>query len=119
MRILKDRESVAAIDDDPLRSLIEERIRSLDDFDDYELQELVKIIVVESGDSIDAINKALGFPVLDRPFELIEQHPHWYEIVFVTGDDGSGVELFVPIEGDVPEALLAMCLANSFRAPDT
>ena len=110
MRVLRDKASIAQLEDPDLRALIEQRVVALaEDFDDYELHELVTFVVVEAGDSLQAIDEHLGFSILTRPFELLEEHPGWFEVVFVISDDGYGVEVFIPKHPDVPPELLSMC----------
>ena len=86
-------------------------------------------LVVEPGDTVEAIDAQVGFPILcnrytdqrwDQPgftpsFELVEEFPACYSVVYVLGQDGAGFELFVPkVEGVHPE-LLAMLEAHKPR----
>ena len=112
MHVLRDRKSIASVPDLHLRSLIERCVASLSDFDDCDLAELVTFIVVEPGDSLQAIDAALGFPILSRPFELLADHIDWYEMVFVLSDDGFGVEVFISKAREVDPRLLALCAAH-------
>ena len=50
-------------------------------------------------------------------FELLEEHPGWYEIVFVISD-GFGWEVFIPKDADVDAQLLEMCAHNATPVPD-
>ena len=111
MQVVRDRAAVAAITDAPLRAIIEERVQSLDEFNDHELDELVMFVVVQPGDTLEALDAQLGFSVLGATPELIEEHAGYFEVVFIVSDDGYGVELFVPIDAEVPPELLAMCTA--------
>jgi len=113
MLVLRDRESIASLPDLHLRTLIERCVASLRDFDDCDMAELVTFIVVEPGDSLHAIDAALGFPILSRPFELLADHLDWYEMVFVLSDDGYGIEVFIPKAGGVDPQLLAITLAGA------
>lgn len=111
MLILRDQESIDALTDLTLRSLIQQRVESLSEFDDYELSELVIFLVVEPGDPLSALDEQLGFPVLGSGFELLEEHAGYYEIVFVLSDDGFGAEVFIPKHPGVDPELIAMCKA--------
>lgn len=113
MQVHRDQASIKAIPDSRLRSLIERCVAALCDFDDLNLSELVTFIVVEPGDALEAVNKELGFPILGRPFELIANHPDWYEIVFIVSDDGYGIEVFVSKASGVPPELLSVCAEGS------
>jgi len=66
------------------------------------------ILVVEPGDTIASIDTQLGFPILAGRHEFILEHADWFELVYVLGQDGSGLEVFVPKGIKLPE-LLAMC----------
>jgi hypothetical protein len=88
-----------------LRPLISTRIDELAEYGVDSIHELVNIIVIEPWDTIQAIDEELGFDVLDRPVDVIECHPHWYELTYVLGDDGFGIVMFIPVEGVTPPLL--------------
>ena len=120
MLVLRDRESIAGITHADLRAHIERRVLALAEFDDFELHELVIFVVVEPGDAMSAIDAQLGFSILGDAdvtpaWELIEEHPGYFEIVYVLSDDGFGLDVFIPKHPDVPPELLAMCAA--FASP--
>ena len=90
-------------------------------------------VVVEAGDAVSEIEQAVGFPVLsglfdDLPYtdpdfqpchELLEEHQHeqdkFYEMVFISDDDGTATAIFVPDAESIDADLLAMC--RSFATP--
>jgi len=89
------------------------------------------MLVVEPGDTVEAIERESGCPMLRNTFddarfgdpeftpaaEVIEEHSNCYELVFIFSDDG-GVEIFVPkVDGIDPE-LLAMCRQFAVPARD-
>ena len=49
-------------------------------------------------------------------FELVDEHPGYFELVYVIGQDGWGFEFFIPKTIDLPE-LLAMC--QRYATPGT
>lgn len=79
-------------------------------------------IVVEAGDSIAAVETAIGFPILVNPlddsvygqaefvplWEFIEDHGTCYEVVFAFSDD-DGTAVFIPKLTGVDAKLLALC----------
>lgn len=73
------------------------------------------ILVVEPGDTIASIDAVLRFSILANRHEFIQEHANCYELVYVLGQDGSGLEVFVPKNIDLPE-LLAMCMAHTLPA---
>ena len=119
MLVLRDRAPIAQLQDSELRSLIEQRVVSLAEFDDYDLDQLVTFLVVEPCDSLEAIDDQLGFQILAGTPELLEEHSRWYEIVFVLGDDGYGIEVFIPKHPDVDPLLLAMCSTHVQEVHDS
>ncbi len=91
------------------RVLVERRDQLL--ADGFDLTELAHIIVVQRGDTLDAIegeagvalstNLVTGARLGDRDFtpnfEFVERHLGcWLEAVLILSDDGFGVVLFVP-----------------------
>jgi DNA-binding Xre family transcriptional regulator len=120
MLVIRDLDAIASITDPALRQLVQQRTDALVSDGDT-LEELCHFIVVEPGDSIEAIDAQLGFSILSNrwdglrfgdpafkpAWEILEDHLNYFEVVFVLGDDGYGVEVFVPKQG-IAADLLAM-----------
>lgn len=70
------------------------------------------IVIVEPGDTINMLDTQLGFPILAGRHEFILEHVNWFELVYVLGQDGYGLEVFVPKSVDLPE-LLTMCIEHA------
>ena len=116
MQILCDSPSIqAALDTQAeLTRLITGYVERLSDYEGHELGQLVQFIVLASGDTVIELEAALGFSVRVNRFsgcrygdadylpswEVIEAHPFWYEIVYVLGDDGFGIVIFVSKDAD-------------------
>lgn len=124
MMSLIDRHSVTAtltnleIDSD-LRALLGLRVWQLDTERDRPLSEIVRVIVVQPGDTPAVINAALGFPITwdqaDQPsFEWIEDHGSWFEIAYMLNDD-LGMLVFVADDPGTEFGIHFMCLACSDR----
>jgi hypothetical protein len=122
MQLIRTPADAATIADTELRALVQKTIAALSEDYPYDPDALGKIITVQSGDSLDAINELIGFDILtnkwsgvrfDQPgytqaFEILDEHAGYYELVFLIDDSGYGIELFIPKILDIPE-LLAMC----------
>jgi len=112
MRVLRDSRSIRSAGADPgepaLSVLISRLIADLDD-EECDLTEMVRLVIVEPGDALETIDAELGFPLLDRPLDVIETHDGWIELTMVLSDDGSGVVVYVPVRPDVDPELLAHC----------
>lgn len=105
-----------------IRELVLQRMDALN-ADGFDIADLGCFLVVEPGDTIEAIDAQLGFPILcnrftkacfGQPgftpcFEILEEHPGLFAILFILSDDGAGVEVFVPKSEGVSPELLAMC----------
>lgn len=88
-------------------------------------------VVVQEGDRIERIDAVIGMPVLrglfdDAPFgsadyapcfEWISDHGAWYEMLFVTNDDGAFSSLVIPRRAGIDGQLLALCAAYATPEP--
>jgi hypothetical protein len=98
--------------DPTLRKLISRRIEELSDYTD-DLAELIHILILEPSDTLTFGDVQLGFSLGDRPIDVIESHPGWYEFTIVLSDDGFGVVLYVPKHPDTDSKLLEICTSHS------
>ena len=124
MLSLKDRDAVtAALTDstlDPdLRALIALRVWQVDTDRQRPLGEILQIVVVQPGDSPEAIHKAVGFPITydqaDQPgFEWMNDHGAWFELAYVLTDD-FGLLVFVADHPDTNATLRFNCLGFADR----
>ena len=97
-----------------LSRLIQGHIDRLNDYEGYDLSQLVRFIIMASSDTAIDLEAAMGFSIRTNRFtdcrygdpdfqpcwEVIEAHQLWYEIVYVLSDDGFGLILFVPKDAD-------------------
>ena len=88
-----------------------------------DLLDLAPILVIEPCDTEEEIIKEIGFsPLVNRVdgerfpspsftpnWEYITNHRGWFEQVYVTGDDGSGVIIFIPDDDRIDLYLLTLC----------
>ena len=109
--------------DPELRQLLNERIQSLEAFDDLldDLAYLLQVVVLQAGEGVADLQGFMGFPICHcrstgvafdtdgfcPAWEVIEAYERWFELTFVLSDDGAGVVVFVPDTADA--VLLAMC----------
>ncbi len=73
------------------------------------------ILIVEPGDTLPMLNTQLSFSILAGCHEFIQEHAGYFELLYVLGQDGYGIEVFVPKNADLPE-LLAMCVKEALPA---
>jgi hypothetical protein len=102
MQIIRD--PATAVADPELRTLISRVFSCVSDCPEI----LGFILVVEPGDTLAMLATQLGFSILDGRQEFIQEHDRYFELLFITGQDGYGFTVFAPTEGIEPN-LLAMC----------
>lgn len=96
-----------------------------------------EFIVVEGGEAVSEIEQVAGFSILTSlfddlpfdhpdfypPFEIMEKHHYdnacFYEMVFISNDDGAATTLLVPDQEDVAGDLLALCRSWATPAVST
>jgi len=130
MLILRDPNDASGVSDPAIRALIDLRLRQLGHIHDGLL------VVVESGDGVEALESVSGSPLLHDPFEdvpfghpdftpsfdYLEAHhdeagrTYGYEMHFDTSDDGIGTTLFIPAQESIDANLLALCVTYAIPA---
>ena len=130
MIVVRDHSTIDQISNPAIRELVQQRINDLGG-ESFDSNELGYFLVVEAGDSIEAIRATVGFYILHNrftgirfnatgftpSFEFIEEFPACYDMVFVLDDTGIGVEIFVPKEEGIDPDLIGMCRMYSNKAP--
>ena len=123
MLVIKDAEALARALDSPLdpalkRLLATRRDQLLQDTGaEYNLGDLVRFVIVETGDAVASIEAAAGYPVITSPaFEWVELNDDWFEAITIFSDDGFGIALLVPDSNDIDASLLAV-LRDQARHP--
>jgi hypothetical protein len=128
--VVRNLQSTQQISNPAIRELAAQRINGHGG-EDFDTQTIGYFIVVQLGDTIEAISATVGFKILHNrftgirfdatgftpSFEFIEEFPSCFDMVFVLDDSGFGVELFVPKEDGIDTDLLAMCQKYAFRSP--
>ena len=106
-----------------LKQLLIERRDQLAEFDD--LSEIARFIIVQPGDSLDDLEKELGFSIFRNPvdgrlfgdtefspgWEWLANHDSVWEICFIYDDSGFGHVVIIPNEQGIDPALLRLCQA--------
>ncbi len=130
MIVVRDLPTIDQISNLQIRELVQQRIKDLGG-ESFDSNELGYFLVVESSDTIEAIQKQVGFNILQNrftgirfnatgftpSFEFVEEFPACYDMVFVLDDTGIGVEIFVPKEEGIDPDLIAMCRMYAYTAP--
>lgn len=83
---------------------------------EYELGELVHIVVVQPGDRIADVEVAANFPLFTEPaFEWTQDHGLYLEAVTILSDDGFGIAIFVPDNDEIDPAMLSILRGQTPR----
>jgi hypothetical protein len=88
MQIIREREAVSAIADAAIRQMILQRIDAIASDEPLDANLHGYFLVVESGDTLQAINKHVGFDLLAKPYEILEEYSDCYDLLYVVSDDG-------------------------------
>lgn len=125
---IHDPSQVSSIRDPDIRTLAQLRFEQILAGEPYDYDRHGYMIVVETGDTIAELEKETCCCIMrdlitDSPFddpdftpsfEILEEHQGsngkvFYEMLFITTDEGFGVTIFIPHQNGVPSDLLAMC----------
>lgn len=116
--------------DPALKTILLDRLELLAEYlGDWDLADLAHFHVVESGDSLDVIEKILGFsplvnfadgarypdPTFTPSWEHLVARGMWYDFVFARSDSGFGINLLVPDRDGFDATLLELCRAYAAR----
>ena len=131
MLVINNPSFASNIADPDLRNVIEQSFIDMADDETYDPDIHGFMIVVEPGDRIDALEQQTGCPILKnlcddirfgQPgfspcFEVLEEHPSFYQLVFITGGGDFGVLVFIPKLEGLDSDLLALCAEYAVPAP--
>jgi hypothetical protein len=135
MQILRDEVAVhVAIEswpDQALCQLLAKRLAFYAEYEDLELSALFKLILIEPGDTLADLDvefngaflinhfsgRRYGDPGFKPAFEVLEEYPGFYAMLFCEGDGGFGIEVIVPKSTDIDPRLLSLCSQFATLAP--
>ncbi len=116
MQIIRSHAAVSTIADPAIRQMIQQRITAIASEEPFDSEVHGYFLVLEAGDTLNAIAVQIGFDPLTKPPEILEEYPDCYDLLFIISDDGFGVELFISKSCGIPE-LLERC--QRFAVPGT
>ncbi len=124
MLVLRDPGLASHIANPDIRALVEQRFRQVCAGEPYDYDRHGYMIVVEPGDTVDALEQEINLPILHSLFEgihfgdpdhtpsfeiLEEHHGLFYEMLFITSDAGFSITVWIPKAQGIPADLLALC----------
>lgn len=131
MIVVRNLQSTSQISNLTIRDLLRQRIEDLGG-GAFNTDALGYFLVVEAGDTTEAISAQVGFNILhnrvtgvryDQPgfapsFEFVEEFLACYDMVFILHDSGYGVEVLAPKAVGIDADLLAICRMYAFKSVD-
>lgn len=132
MLVLRDPALAGGISDPEIRQLVVSLFTEICDGQPYEVGVHGYVIVVEPGDTVEALEEEstcrivqnrcddirFGDKDFSPSFEFVTEHAGCYEMVFVICDDGYGVVLYIPkIEG-IDSELRKLCVQYAEPSPE-
>lgn len=123
MHIVRDPTSVTNIADPEIRNLVEQLFIEICDDEPYDYDRHGYMIIVEAGDTVEALEEVTGCHILHDPstgtrfgdsgfrpsFEFVEEYVCCYRADFTLNDDGFGVAILVPKVEGINGELLQLC----------
>ena len=123
MLVIRHPDDIGLIDQYELRLLVSKRFEELTEAYTYPVEDAGYFVVVQPGDTVEAIEKETIYPLLlgyfndaafgeegfMTAFEWLVRHPGSYEGVFIFNDAGVGVDVIIPNQPGVDDRLLDMC----------
>ena len=128
MLILRDPADASRIANPDIRALAELRFAQIGQDEPFDADQHGYMIVCEPGDTVQELEQETSCAVLrdlfddtryghsnfTPSFEILEEHHGadgsvFFEMLFVTNDDGFGITLFIPKAEGFDRDLLAMC----------
>jgi hypothetical protein len=122
MQVLRHPNEVLAFverhSDPCITALIQQRMQELVD-EDTTMEELVVLVILESGDGIEHLKTQMDMSVMTTSgyplWEVIEEHPTCYELVFVLSTTGYGALVFAP-KARAAQDILSLCQEHACRS---
>lgn len=117
------RAEVETSPDPNMGRLLASHVQFMND-NDYEAESLT-VIIVEPGDTLEALDAELDFKLLVNHysrtkfgdsgfvpcFETLEEHPTFYEMFFIEGD--AGLAVLIPKGAGIDSKLLDLCAQHA------
>lgn len=111
MVVIRQAEQAA---DSLFRQLIEERMLTMADGEDFDSDIHGYFLVMEPGDCLAELEQEVG-PV--DMVEVIEEHVAFFEAVFIPGSGDFGIVVLVPKTSSINPELLSFCQSHAVPSP--
>lgn len=99
----------ATLHPDPaFRLLLTRRLAAISCGGEFDPTELVRLVVIEPGDTLEAVNTDLAY-TLTADWEACEKEGGWYALTYILSDWGEGIIVLIPDRPDIDPAFLHLC----------
>ena len=107
-------ETLRAPPDTTVSGILLDHVARLSEYEGYSMEELANFLIVQAGDRICDVDRALGFDILSAWPELAILHAGWWELVFVPSDDGLGGRVvLIKDDPNLNAELLGYCRSHA------
>jgi hypothetical protein len=93
--------------DPAFRSLLSRLLAAISCDGEFDPGELLKLVIIDPGDTLDAVNAALDF-TLTPDWEACDQEGDWMALTYVLSDWGEGLLVCIPDQLDIEPAFLRL-----------
>jgi hypothetical protein len=109
MQVIRSTLEAEGIADIAIHRLILERIQGIADDIPFDSHVHGFFVIVEAGDTLEAINANLGFDLLTRQVEIAQDCGTCWDLLLIMDDSGFGIELFLHKVDGMSVELLEFC----------
>lgn len=114
MHQLSDRASIEQWSSQGQRTLLLKTLDRITQGETYDSSVHGFFLIVEAGEGLEDISRALGRDVDQDSWEYVDEHADCYEMVCVLADSGWGVVVIVPKNSKVDSGLLEVCTQQAY-----
>ena len=99
---------LAANHPDPdFRTLLSRLLEAISCDGEFDLGELLRLVIIEPGDILGTVNAALDF-TLTPEWEACDREGGWTALTYILSDWGEGLLVFIPDHPDLDPAFLRL-----------
>lgn len=123
MIILHGPSLIHSIADPSIRDLVSYRFSQILSGETYDYDRHGYMIVIEPGDSTESLESETCCSIIRNAlddthygqagftpcFEVLEEHSHCFEMLFILNDEGFAIDFFIPKHSGIDPRLLALC----------
>lgn len=90
------------------RSLLSRLLAAISCDGEFDLSELLRLVIIDPGDTLEAVNAELGF-TLTTDWEACDREGDWTALIYVLSDWGEGLLVIINTQPDIDPAFRQLC----------